>query len=96
MAMSTEPVDDDLVRETLFALLQLRTAASTASARPKSARALAHEDGDWRSLMPHVRRVAAGLASQGLIRVTSHGEPIDALAAHGPIRIGRPDRASSS
>jgi Protein of unknown function (DUF3253) len=95
MAMSTEPVDDDLVRETLFALLQLRTAASTICPS-EVARALAHEDGDWRSLMPHVRRVAAGLASQGLIRVTSHGEPIDALAAHGPIRIGRPDGASSS
>ena len=89
MAMSTEPVDDDLVRETLFALLQLRTAASTICPS-EVARALAHEDGDWRSLMPHVRRVAASLAAAGRLRVTARGVDVDALAAKGPIRLGRP------
>jgi hypothetical protein len=49
-------------------------------------------DEDFRPLMPHVREAAAELAGRGEIAVTQRGEPVDALAARGPIRLGLPDR----
>ena len=45
---------------------------------------------DWRELMPDAREAAARLASAGEIVVTQRGEPVDALSARGPIRLGRP------
>ena len=46
----------------------------------EAARALA---ADWRPLMPEVRRVAAGLP----LLATQGGQPVDPLAARGPIRL---------
>lgn len=50
------------------------------------ARALAL--GDWRALMPEVRRQADALAAKGEILVTQKGVVVSAVAARGPIRIG--------
>jgi hypothetical protein len=44
---------------------------------------------DWRDLMPAAREAAARLADRGEIEVTQRGERVDALAARGPIRLGR-------
>jgi hypothetical protein len=44
---------------------------------------------DWRELMPAAREAAARLAERGEIVVTQRGEVVDALAARGPIRLGR-------
>ncbi|MGJ0390037.1 DUF3253 domain-containing protein [Microbacterium sp. CGR1] len=43
----------------------------------------------WRSLMPDVRRVAAGLADRDEIVVTQKGEPVSISEARGPVRIVR-------
>lgn len=51
------------------------------------ARALAGDEA-FRPLMPAVRAAAARLADAGLIAVTQRGEPVDALTAPGPIRLG--------
>ena len=45
---------------------------------------------DWRPLMDEVRRVAAGLAEDGRIRVTRKGCEVEARTARGPIRLGLP------
>lgn len=45
---------------------------------------------DWRPLMAAVRERAAELAERGEIRVTQRGQPVDARAARGPIRLGLP------
>ena len=45
----------------------------------------------WRVAMPDVRRVAAGLAANGKLRVTRGGVPVaDPDHPGGPIRLGRP------
>lgn len=45
---------------------------------------------DWRPLMAQVRRVAAGLAAEGRVRVTQKGRAVAAETARGPIRLGLP------
>ncbi len=45
---------------------------------------------DWRDLMPAVRAAAADMAARGEITVTQRGQPVDAVAARGPIRLGLP------
>ena len=45
---------------------------------------------DWRPLMPRVREAAARLAESGEIVATQRGVVVDALDAHGPIRLSRP------
>lgn len=50
------------------------------------ARALA--PGDWRALMPEVRRTADKLAAAGEVVVTQKGKVVSACTARGPIRIG--------
>ncbi|MEM9577741.1 MAG: DUF3253 domain-containing protein [Pseudomonadota bacterium] len=44
--------------------------------------------GDWRALMPEVRRQADALAAEGEILITQKGVAVSAVAARGPIRIG--------
>ena len=56
------------------------------------ARHLAGEGGPWRELMPAVRSAAAALAAAGRLSVTRGGHEVDAMAAGGPIRLGRPPR----
>ena len=82
-------VRDERIVATVFALLDARAADSTICPSD-AARALAADAAAWRALMPEVRRVAAALAASGALRVTQHGEDVDALAARGPIRLGRP------
>ena len=81
-------MDDHAITESLFSLLAAR--APSATVCPSDvARALAPEGGAWRALMPEVRRVAAGLAAQGRLRVTRGGVEVDAESRGGPIRLGR-------
>lgn len=42
---------------------------------------------DWRSLMPLVRSVSAGLIASGLIVALQRGQVVDPLTAKGPIRL---------
>ena len=86
------PDDDREIAETIFALLAIRSSAATICPS-EVARALAQDEAGWRSLMPRVRQVTAHLAAEGRVRVTSQGESIDPLSAHGPIRIGRVEGA---
>jgi len=80
---------DEKIAATIFSLLDARARASTICPSD-AARALAADEAAWRALMPEVRRVAAQLAATGSLRVTSHGDDVEALAARGPIRLGRP------
>jgi hypothetical protein len=80
---------DERIVATIFELLAQRAAGATICPSD-AARALANDGSAWRALMPDVRRVAAALAAAGSLRVTAHGEDIDALQARGPIRLGRP------
>ena len=40
---------------------------------------------DWRPLMDRVRRISAGMED---IQATQAGQPVDAVTAKGPIRLG--------
>lgn len=51
------------------------------------ARALAEDETAWRGLMPAIRSEAASLAASGEIVATQRGQPVDAVAAKGPIRL---------
>ncbi len=43
--------------------------------------------GDWRSLMPEVRAVAAALQAAGRLRITQGGVDVDLKTVRGPIRL---------
>ena len=47
--------------------------------------------GDWRPLMPRVRRAGRLLAAAGLIEVRQGGVRCDPVTARGPIRYARAD-----
>lgn len=69
-------------------LLKLLTARSTASSACPSDVARAVTPGDWRVLLPDVRRVASGLALQGKIEITQAGQVVSATGPwKGPIRL---------
>ena len=82
-------VSDERIVAAILDLLDRRGAGATICPSDV-ARALASGESPWRALMPEVRRVAAALADAGSLRVSAHGEDVDALAARGPIRLGRP------
>lgn len=85
------PIDDDAIVTTMNTLLDRR--APDATICPSDvARALVDGEAAWRALMPDVRRIAATLAAQGLLRVTRRGEVVIATSPGGPIRLGRPRR----
>jgi hypothetical protein len=50
---------------------------------------------DWRPLMDPIRKVAAKLVEEGELIVTQRGRRVDALEAHGPIRLARADAAKT-
>lgn len=82
-------MNDQHITDAIWSLLDARSAS--ASICPSDvARALASDEDAWRALMPEVRRVAAGLADEGLLRVTRGNAVVDALAPGGPIRLRRP------
>ena len=83
-------MDDARIAAKIFELLAARAATSTICPSD-AARALAGDEAAWRALMPEIRRVAAALVAAGLLRVTAQGVDVDALAARGPIRLGRPE-----
>lgn len=71
--------DDARIAEVLMDLAQRRgTGASFCPS--EAARALS---GDWRPLMPEVRRVAGTLP----LVATQKGRPVDPVGAKGPIRL---------
>ncbi len=41
----------------------------------------------WKTLMPGVREVAARMALEGRLIATQKGKEVNALLAHGPIRL---------
>jgi hypothetical protein len=82
------PPSDEDIAATIARLLAARRPGGTICPS-EAARALAPDEAAWRALMPEVRRVAAALARAGHVRVTRAGVAVDALAGHGPIRIGR-------
>lgn len=73
--------DDAAIAAALMALARTRGICKT-FCPSEVARQLA--PGDWRSLMPEVRRVAAGLP----LAVTQKGVAVDPLTAQGSIRLG--------
>ena len=77
---------DELLEASIRELLAQRGDGKTICPS-EAARAVGGEE--WRVLMPDARAAAARLAAAGEIEVTQRGEPVDALAARGPIRLGR-------
>jgi hypothetical protein len=82
--LSTQRIVDAIVD-----LLDGRSAGSSICPSD-AARRLAAGEEEWRALMPRVRKVAAALARQGVIRIT---RGVTALAPEqvdeGPIRLRR-------
>lgn len=80
---------DQKIIDAIWTLLDARPAS--ASICPSDvARMLTSDEAAWRALMPEVRRVAAGLAADGLLRTTRGTSTVDAQSAGGPIRLRRP------
>jgi hypothetical protein len=77
----------DALEQTIVDLLADRDEGKTICPS-EAARAVGGDD--WRELMPAAREAAARLAGRGAIEVTQRGEPVDALTARGPIRLGHP------
>ena len=86
----SRPVERPAIVAAIDALLSARRADRTICPS-EVARALAGDDGAWRALMPRIREVAAGLVAEGRLTVTRRGQPVDATAPGGPIRLGRPE-----
>ena len=74
------------LRKSILALVAARGPAKSICPS-EVAREVAGEDGDWRELMPAVRRAAGGLARGGRVVVTRGGVVVDAESGGGPIRI---------
>ncbi|MCR5867369.1 DUF3253 domain-containing protein [Aquincola sp. J276] len=83
-------VTDAAIEDTVFGLLSARRPGATICPS-EVARALAADEAAWRALMPRVRQVAQALAEAGRLHITRGGQPVDALEAGGPVRLGRPD-----
>ena len=82
-------MNDERIADVMLALIGAR--AESATICPSEvARAIAPDDeAAWRALMPVVRQVAARLETEGVVRVTQKGKPVNAVTARGPIRLGR-------
>ncbi len=73
-----------VIENAIFALLREREGGRTICPS-EVARRLAPEQ--WKPLMQPVREVAARLALEGRLLATQRGKEVDALSAHGPIRL---------
>ena len=82
-------VSPERIAATILSLLEARAPDATICPSD-AARALGGDEAAWRALMPAVRQAASELARAGRLRVTQHGDEVDALGARGPIRLGRP------
>lgn len=85
----TQPLQTTQITERIFALLAVRRPGATICPS-EVARSLEPRGSAWRELMPQVRQVVQALAQQHRLRVTRGGEPVDATAPGGPIRLGLP------
>ena len=72
------------IEDAIFALLHERKRGGTICPS-EVARRLAPQE--WRGLMQPVREAAARLAVEGRLMATQKGKEVDALTAHGPIRL---------
>lgn len=86
-------VTDDQIRDAIAGLLQGRQPPATICPS-EAARALAPTG--WRPLMPRVREVAVGMASDGLLEIRQAGRAVSpGQPLRGPIRLVRPAPASA-
>jgi hypothetical protein len=72
------------IEDAIFALLSEPRADGTICPS-EVARKLAPKQ--WKTLMHSVREVAARLALEGRLIATQNGKVVDAISAHGPIRL---------
>ena len=84
--MTNEAAAPTYLRDKILSLTSTRGPAMSICPS-EVARAVVGEDGDWRALMPAVRRAAGELAREGLVVVTRGGVVVDAESGGGPIRI---------
>jgi hypothetical protein len=82
---------DDRARRVILELVEERGPDKTICPS-EAARALAG-DQDFRPLMELVREAAGALAADGRVEVTQKGRPVTISQAHGPVRIGLPERS---
>lgn len=78
--------DAEAIERTILALLDERNGRSICPS--EVARKLAPKE--WRNLMQPVRAASAKLADKGRLVATQKGREVDALSAHGPIRLNKP------
>jgi Protein of unknown function (DUF3253) len=99
MSEETMPQDQDAVQKaSAYPALEREILRMTAERGPdkticpsEPARIIAGSAGDaWGALMPHVRRVAVQLASEGKIVITRKGKPVDPHDFKGVYRLGQP------
>ena len=79
---------DHALEQTILALLHARGPGKTICPS-EAARVVAASDlrSLWQPLMVPARAAARRLVASGHIEITQHGEPVDASAAKGPIRL---------
>jgi len=82
--MSQPKVSSREIEEAIVTLLRERKGGKTICPS-EVARRLAPRE--WRTLMHSVREVAAQLALEGRLVATQKGKEVNALFAHGPIRL---------
>ncbi|MEM8916615.1 MAG: DUF3253 domain-containing protein [Pseudomonadota bacterium] len=91
----TNPTDE-LIAETIIRLCTDRGAEKTICPS-EVARSLEPEEARWRSLLPHVRRVAGDLSDQDGVWIFRKGRRIERDQVRGVIRLGLPrDRRQRS
>ncbi|GAC1440641.1 MAG: DUF3253 domain-containing protein [Solirubrobacteraceae bacterium] len=81
------PTDDEFT-EAILGLLARRGPGRTIC--PSDAARELAGDRQFRPLMAAVRAAAARLAEEQRVVITQRGQPVEALTARGPIRIGLP------
>jgi hypothetical protein len=81
---------DDRARRVILQLVEERGTDKTICPSD-AARALAG-DQDFRPFMELVRKAAGALAADGRVEVTQKGRRVTISEAHGPVRIGLPER----
>ena len=82
-ARAAMPPSDDAIRAVLVALAAER-GGDKSFCPSDAARRIG---GDWRAMMPEIRRVASEMQEAGLLRATQKGAPVDPRRARGPIRL---------
>jgi hypothetical protein len=89
--MTSATHTDDRARRVILELVEERGTDKTICPS-EAARALAGHR-DFRPFMELVREAAGALAADGRVEVTQKGRPVTIAEAHGPVRIGLPERS---